>query len=402
MNKKLIAVAVASALGAPGVALAQASTVQIYGTIVMNYQYLDSGGFTPPNAAATSKMKTDLLNSHDSGLGFKGEESFGGGVSGWFQCESTIDVTGAGLGAWCGRNSAFGMKGGWGNAYVGVWDTPMKIAMGGFRPFSTAGAYGVTMLWNGTQSDINNTGASMTRRQVNLLTYATPVMSGMQGWIAYSASNEATGSTNASTATKPRLWSIAGTYTNGPFSLGGGYETHKNFNPVDDAVNKAAYTGGSDKGWSLGAAYTFAVGGGLKASAIITNNTYELNQRATAVGSAGDVSQRAWGIYADWAIAGPHNLTLGYTKAGDTSGTAGTAAVPMMVANMVANGSSGNSSMSLIGVRYAYRFSKRTELNFGYARVSNSTQSSIPLQTLGARNTGQDQNAWVFGTKHTF
>ncbi len=33
MNKKLIAVAVASALGAPGVALAQASTVQIYGAM---------------------------------------------------------------------------------------------------------------------------------------------------------------------------------------------------------------------------------------------------------------------------------------------------------------------------------------------------------------------------------
>ncbi len=395
MNKKLIAVAVAGALGAPGVALAQASTVQIYGTIVLNYQYLDSGGFTPPNAAGTAKMKTDVVNSHDSGLGFKGEERLGGGLTGWFQCESTIDVSGAGLGAWCGRNSAFGMKGGFGNAYVGIWDTPMKIAMGNFRPFSTAGAYGVTMLWNGTQSAINNAGTSFTRRQVNLLSYATPEMGGMKGYIAYSASNEATASTNASTATKPRLWSLGATYTNGPLIIGGGYETHKNYNPAAAAT----YSGGTDKGWSLGIAYTFKVGGGLKASAIITDNSYEINQSAAG---AGTVDQRAWGIYGDWAIAGPHNLTVGYTKAGDTSGTAGTAAAPINVANMVANGGTGNSSMSLIGVRYAYRFSKRTELNFGYARVTNSTQSSIPLQTLGARNTGQDQNAWIFGTKHTF
>ena len=402
MNKKLIAVAVAGALGAPGVALAQASTVQIYGTIVMNYNYLDSGGFTPPNAAGTSKTKTDVVNSHDSGLGFKGEESLGGGMTGWFQCESTIDVTGGSSASaagsnWCGRNSAFGMKGGFGNIYVGIWDTPMKIAMGTFRPFSTAGAYGVTMLWNGTQSNAANAGASFTRRQNSLISYATPAMSGMQGWIAYSAANEATGSTNASTATKPRLWSLGGTYTNGPFILGGGYETHKNYTP--STVPAPTYTGATDRGWSLGAAYTFKVGGGLKASAIITNNTYEINQ--TAAG-AGTVAQRAWGIYGDWAIAGPHNLTVGYTKAGDTSGTAGSAAVPINVSYMVANGSTGNSSMSLIGVRYAYRFSKRTELNFGSARVTNSTQSSIPLQTLGARNTGQDQNAWVFGTKHTF
>ena len=399
MNKKLIAVAVAGALGAPGVALAQASTVQIYGTIIVNYNYLDSGGFTPPNAAGTSKVKTDVLNSHDSGIGFKGEESVGGGMSAWFQCESTIDTTGAsslgGAAAWCGRNSAIGMKGNFGNVYAGNWDTPMKIAMGNFRPFSTAGAYGVTMLWNGTQSNINNAGASFTRRQTSLITYATPAMGGMQGWIGYSAGNEATASTNASTATKPRLWSIGGTYTNGPLILGGGYETHRNYNPAAAAT----YTGGGDKGWSLGGAYTFAVGGGLKASAIITNNTYEINQ--TAAG-AGTVDQRAWGIYADWAVTGPHRLTAGYTKAGDTSGTAGTAAAPINVANMVANGSTGNSSMSLIGVRYTYHFSKRTELNFGYARVTNSTQSSIPLQTLGARNTGQDQNAWVFGTKHTF
>ena len=70
MNKKLIAVAVAGALGAPGVALAQASTVQIYGTIIVNYQYLDSGGFTPPNAAASAKIKSGVVNSHDSGVGF--------------------------------------------------------------------------------------------------------------------------------------------------------------------------------------------------------------------------------------------------------------------------------------------------------------------------------------------
>ena len=400
MNKKLIAVAVAGALGAPGAALAQASTVQMYGTLVMNYNYLDAGGtpvgVPPAGVAAVPKVKTDVLNLHDSNLGFKGEENLGRGLTGWFQCESTMDVTGVGIAGWCGRNSAFGMKGGFGNIYVGIWDTPMKIAMGPFRNFSTAGAYGVTMLWNGTASQVVNVGTSFTRRQNNLISYQIPTgfMPGFDARIAFSAANEATASTAASTASKPRLWSIGGTYTNGPLILGGGYETHRNYNPT--AV--ATYTGGTDRGWSLGAAYTFM--GSLKASAIITTNKYEVAGGTAA--SAGTVDQRAWGIYADWVVQGPHRIRAGYTKAGDTSGTAGTLAAPINVANMVANGSSSGTGMNLWALQYAHNFSKRTELNFGYARVTNSTFSSIPLQSLGTRNTGNDQNAWVFGTKHTF
>ncbi len=404
MNKKLIAVAVAGALGAPGVALAQASTVQIYGTLVLNYNYIDQGG--SGQVGNIPKVKTDMINAHDANLGFKGEEALGGGISAWFQCESTMDVSGGGANGtvapsagattqWCGRNSAFGMKGSMGNAYVGIWDTPMKIVMGNFRPFSTAGAYGITMLWNGTQSAVQNTGTSFTRRQTNLISYASPVFSGFQGNIAYSAANEAGAQTDATTASKPRLWSMGATYTNGPLILGGGYETHRNYNPTASTT----YTGGTDRGWSLGAAYTFAVGGGLKASAIVTGNKYELNQPGAA---GGTVDQRAWGIYGDWAVQGPHRVRAGYTHAGDTAGTAGTAAAVVNVANMVANGSAGQTAMTLYNIQYAYHFSKRTELNFGYARVANSNFTSIPLQTLGARNTGVDQSAWVFGTKHTF
>jgi len=80
MKKKLIAVAVAGALGVPGVALAQASTVQIYGTLVLNYQYVNLGNASP----TVGKPKLDMFNSHDANIGFKGEEALGGGISAWF------------------------------------------------------------------------------------------------------------------------------------------------------------------------------------------------------------------------------------------------------------------------------------------------------------------------------
>jgi len=77
MNKKLMAIAVAGALAAPAAALAQSSTVQVYGTVLITSHLVDYGN---------GRVNNDMFNSHDANLGFKGEEQLGGGVSAWFQC----------------------------------------------------------------------------------------------------------------------------------------------------------------------------------------------------------------------------------------------------------------------------------------------------------------------------
>src|SRR5262245_56582950 len=99
MRKKLLAVAVAGAFAAPAAALAQSSTVQIYGTIVVNYNILDQGD---------GLKKTDMLNAHDANIGFRGEEKLGGGLSAWFQCESSFSLDSGGGDGLCARNSALG------------------------------------------------------------------------------------------------------------------------------------------------------------------------------------------------------------------------------------------------------------------------------------------------------
>ena len=43
MKKKALALAVAGALGVPALAFAQTSTVQIYGQVRVDYQYIDQG-----------------------------------------------------------------------------------------------------------------------------------------------------------------------------------------------------------------------------------------------------------------------------------------------------------------------------------------------------------------------
>jgi len=461
MNKKLIAVAVAGALGAPGVALAQASTVQIYGTIILNYNYADSGSGIP---------KVDAFNAHDANLGFKGEENLGGGLTAWFQCESTVDISGSAASnqtvntatktaitsqaaAWCGRNSAFGLKGAFGNVYAGIWDTPMKTVMGNFRPFSTSGAYGMGLMWNEAASAVPNptqvgqfipqpgttsgstvtsaagtvalggtsAGTSFTRRQNNLWSYWTPVMNGFSAGFSISDSKEGLLQNNTTTPSKPRMWGLGGQYTNGPLILGVGYERHTDYNPgamlpagsaaavnsgVVGASNQVAaattrtYLGGKDTAFNLGAAYTFA--NNFKLSALYTKTKYSMdtvaggNLTGAAIVSY-DLSRTAWGIFGDWAIQGPHRLRGEYVQAGNTSGSYDTS-----IGNWRGNAGAGDTGSKLYGLQYAYAFSKRTELNFGYATIRNDRLAQDRLQTLAVTNTGQNQSAWVLGTKHTF
>jgi predicted porin len=412
MKKKLIAVAVAGALGAPAVALAQASTVQIYGTLLVNYNYFDGGDRNVGTATApvrAGRDKFDMFNAHDANIGFKGEEALGGGLSAWFQCESTADLTGEGSGAsdthWCGRNSGVGFKGGFGNVWYGIWDTPLKISAGPLRPFSTSGAFGMgSLMWNESGSNVGNgflgvdggatERASFTRRQNNTVNYWTPNFGGFQAGVSWSGQDERTALFNtAGFNAEPRLWSIGASYTNGPLYIGGGYENHKDYNPA----NVAAYGGGDDNGWNVGVAYTIA--GNIKLSLIYASQEYETQAGQT-------LEHDAWGFFLDWRIAGPHRIRAEYVWTDDIGGNS-TVGVNQFVAPVTTVGGvlvgRGDTGGQLFGIQYAYGFSKRTEVNVGFAKVKNDGNAIYRLQTLGgAPFPGDDQSAWVLGVKHTF
>ena len=117
MNKKLMTLAVAGAFAAPAAAFAQASNVQIFGTMYMEYAYGKQGVGSPaPAAGATNdQINVDILQSPGSEIGIKCEEALGGGMSAWFQCASTADIRGSSTAGFCSRNSAVGVKGGFGN-----------------------------------------------------------------------------------------------------------------------------------------------------------------------------------------------------------------------------------------------------------------------------------------------
>src|SRR5713101_6418553 len=121
MQKKLLTMAVAGALAAPCIALAQ-SSVEVYGTVNMAFGKFKYSGAA---AGAPDVSKWDVAQGA-SNYGLRGRENIGGGLTAWFQIEqnapmersNNIAITPA------SRNSAVGIQGGFGNIFVGQWTTP--------------------------------------------------------------------------------------------------------------------------------------------------------------------------------------------------------------------------------------------------------------------------------------
>lgn len=400
MQKKLIVVAVAGAILAPALAIAQSSTVQIYGRGTFEYSYMDRG-------AGTSKGD-GLQTPGGSSIGVKGEEKLGGGLSAWFQCETSADLTEGGDGL-CTRNSALGFKGGFGNVFVGRWDTPFKQAhsLGSGVGSESTGVQGNTSLTVGSstgQIGIGNR-AIWERRQANLISYNSPKFGGFDVRAAFS-SLEATGL--ATPTNKNRLWSLAGIYSAGPLAIGVGYELHKDVgNPGTAAFGTANALGGvtvtpavaraaglDDEAFAISAKYKFGktlVGGSYN------NQKYELS-------TAGANAKRdAWTIGVEHNLSGPHNIEASYTRAEDMKGTLG--ATP----GATLPGVGPNTGAKQYQIAYRHTLSKRTEFRLAYVVVDNdSGTNTYALGGVGRSPTpptgvlGEKQTGLSLLVKHTF
>jgi len=399
MQKKVIALAVAGALVAPAAAMAQ-SNVQVFGDMYVEYSFWNPGRNT---AGTVQPASADVLQTPGSQIGFRGEENLGGGMSAWFQCTSTADFRGVSGDGWCTRNSAVGIKGGFGNVYVGNWDTPMKraaINVGG----RDTGAFGTAFLLfgNSTTTDQGGNAGVFKRRQRNLITYDSPNFGGFQVSGAFSSTNSSTGLTTSAADTKPRIWSLAGTYKGGPLELAAAYEKHtKAYNNSTQAVATltATATGvapgattvstfaGDEEGYLLAGSYQL---GSVKLGALYTHQEAD-----TAVATTAKIS--AYHLGAEWKVAGPHNLHFGYTVAGDMKGTAGAA-----MGSRPAVAAAGNTGAKLYQIRYLYDFSKRTTGTIGYVNLKNDLSGTYDLGGMTGTGTGAKNSAVALSLSHKF
>jgi predicted porin len=322
MNRKLMAAAVAGAFAAPALVYAQNATVQVYGRANVEYGYVDQGNNRPD---------TDMFQTPGgSAVGFKGQENLGGGLAAWFQCESSADVRGLNQDGFCSRNSAIGLRGGWGNLFFGKWDTPFKRA-GAVGTVGTGetGVQGASFLTFGNSTGGGASGGQGTsqslgrnvwkRRETSTVNYESPDFGGFKFGVAYSSAN-ATSAVDATTNARPRVGSIGGSYSNGPLNIGLGYEKHWDFGNGANGIVLGAGGGHNDEAWTVGISYNFM--GSLLVGAQYIDQKYE-------VGGGGDVKKKNWHLGADWNFGGPHHIMGAYTQAGDSKGSATPAQVAL-------------------------------------------------------------------------
>jgi predicted porin len=362
MNKKLMAVAVAGALAAPAMAFAQASTVQIYGLLNAEYGFFSQ----PDNGAGVNRPNADGFNSGASRIGFKGEEKLGSGMSAWFQCESDIRFLSGSTrtsGSWCDRNSAIGLKGGFGNFFLGTWDSPLKQAVAKTRILNETG-------WLGAQYLLLTAEFDASRRPSQSINYVTPNMGGFTARAQMTSTNAQFDKT--ATGLKGRIIGFGADYTGGPLTVAFGYDR------ADDntSVSAGGGNGSKDTSWGLGATYAFGpVKGGL---------TYTRSKAEDGLGA--DLKKSAWNLGVDWKISGPGTVRVGYTQASDFKGTAGAP----------------DTGAKQWQIGYNHALSKRTTAGIAYVKLDNDSAGDYNLTGRTLDASGRNASAVVFSLTHTF
>lgn len=367
MQKKLIALALASAFAAP--AFAATSNVDIYGVMNLSVERIDSG--------RVGADKSTSLNNNSSRIGFKGTEDLGGGLAAVWQVESSL-VADQGSGTLAARNTFVGLKGGFGSVLLGKIDTPMK---GLGRAVDNFGD-GIADSRNILGSRYSTGGNLWDARTNNTIAYVTPDFSGLSAVLAY-VTDTGTAFTATSTSgpfapctvgldcNKSDAWSGAVNYNNGPLLLGAGYEKHNALVGANATVTSHI--------WRVVAGYSFA---GAKLGA-----QYEKASGDLAAANDNLADRKAWGLFANYGI-GAVTLKANYLKADET--------------NNVAN--SGAKQYTL-GADYA--LSKRTTAYAFYAKVKNDSAAAYGLGAAGTTNTalgtaGVDPSVFGVGMKHSF
>lgn len=365
MQKKIIALAIASALTAPALAMADTSNVTVYGLINADFENVKSNNVN--TVAAPISNALNRVSSNASRLGLKGNEDLGDGLKAIWQLEVQVDLNGNGGNGFGNgtRNSNVGLTGGFGTAFLGIWDTPYKVSHNKLELFdNTTFASAINVLGR-----TGNAGVNFNNRLKNSVQYWTPDMSGFQAKLAYGTDNAKTVNV-AGTGTNQTVTSLSATYENDQFYAAYGYETFKDAT----LATNVATAGNKSNGNRAVGAYKFD--GGL------VGLTYERLDGTTAGVST---SRNAWELAGKYSI-GANNLGLSYVKAGSLS-------------NVV------NSGAKQLSLRYGYSFSKRTELYGMYSSLKNDTGANYNLSggtIVTGSQAGASLSGFGLGMVHSF
>lgn len=391
MQKKLIAAAVAGLLSVP--AFAQ-SNVTISGQLRVGIDHVSAGGATINGTSPISRWR---MIDNNSNIRFAGTEGLGGGLTAWWQVESAIGTSdnngtagaqgngtaasGQGFTSIGTRNTAVGIKGAWGNVYVGKWDmhyiTLAGVDGNGLVGGLAMGASSLNLLHNqgvaftAAAAGLNSGAGG---RLNNALMYDSPTWNGFNVRLGYSfsAANESLANVTAApgdSARKESNYWINPQYNNGPWHAFYSYMARNNIGNLTSTV--AGTVGDPDARFHrAGLAYTFAMG--LKLGLLWDRNS--INDGINGAGLDTTFKRTAWAIPVQYMM-GPHTFNFTYARAGDSSNTPGM-----------------DTSAKMYMLGYTYSLSKRTHLGVNWTKINNAAAGTYdlwhPSSNVSAQATG--------------
>jgi len=443
MNKKILAVAVAGALGAPALAFAQAANVSLYGHFDGNIR---STKFSSNSAGTIASQTKQHLHFNAPRWGLRGSEDLGGGLTAYFQMESGMNpdgrpiTTDGNIGVLGGRDSYLGLRGAsWGQFQVGgfstaysnvasIWNAVSsmghaQIIMGNTDTTGTApnpncnanvaGATGTTPATAaGTvagawcTSQVEGNANSFHRRTSNYIEYGTPNMSGFVGKIGTALAENAEPSTATpagGTKFKPAHWSYMLSWSGGPFSAGIGYETHTGFRAGNTAAT-GLIRDAKDKGTTIGGKWNFGQGElGIGWERLSYGNTI------TTAGAGNQFKITNWVINGNYKVSAAGTISAGYSK------TPGRKSCGAGLTDAAATCGSPTGA-NMFGLSYDHALSKRTGLYAAYGKINNNGNAAGgatyyyiagPLSNnnggaTGGLSGGTDVTTYMIGMKHNF
>jgi general bacterial porin, GBP family len=352
------------------------STVQLYGLLAPTIAYIQGTG---ARAGSGNVPGRTVFASNGSYWGIRGVEDLGGGWQAIFQYENTINLgTGTntnGSGNFAGRDTFLGMQQkAFGVVEMGLITSPLYGSVATYKflgdqlPIASVTTLMTTI--NGTSLQFNN-------RVPGAIFYSTSKNStGLVGHFLY-APNQS----NADpTAAGGRVYTLSGSYGDGPFYIQYIYESRAN----QDKLAK-----GSSNDWAhrIVGRYsftpTFAVAYGFDYSG--SDGTYGKN----ATAGPGRVSRQAMTVSLAKNIGRTVVIgSYGYARAIRCTGAAAGSSTQCMSANQ---SSTAAQQASLV---FEYQFSKRTMVSMYVSRIWNRSQglydfdSSPVVQSVSARTPG--------------
>ena len=353
MQKKIIALAIASALTAPALAFADAT---VYGQANLSVDIVNDG--------MANSARTNQLNSNLSRLGLKGSEDLGGGLSAIAQLEGTVNMdSAAGVALTFNRNTFLGLSSTTlGTAVAGEHDTPYKMATRNLDLFADGiadnrGNQSTSLTFGGTPM----MGGGHDARPGNVIAYISPAMSGFTVAAATAFGAESATAT-AGNNTKGSIYSLAGMYDQGPFYAALAYDTIK----FGDAGTGSLAGVVNDK------TSAFKVGGSYTMNAFAVNAVIERITNTTA-STGTDLKNTNVYLAGKFNITSADDVKLAFTKRGSQTGLANDA--------------------KQYTVGYDHSLSKATSV---YALYTKLTQNAT-----GA-GVSADPSALSLGIKHSF